>query len=249
MTKSWCEKKRFFFGDLKQFFSLDKCRPPLSPCWDTADLLSLLFLPVQSSLFTLVWAECFDFAQRPKRRGGVNNFSVTLVLIDVGCVERWSVLLFLFVGALENNKEGSYTQLWRLETLNHHWLLPSATTSVDVVRPNKLKFPPSPAREIYVVAYTMMQRSLIFSWNFSWHGSAVDLHIVHSVTLQRILFNWTVHRRRKKHRQLFSLSQYAKERCRESSCHENCRSDRSPQNENASFKASSYGVKWFFSFT
>ena len=36
--------------------------PPLSPCFDTADLLSLLFLPVQSSLFTLLWAE---FLSRP----------------------------------------------------------------------------------------------------------------------------------------------------------------------------------------
>ena len=52
--------------------------PPLSPCLDTADLLSLFFYQ-----FNLPSSLCFEqnfyFAQCPKRQEDVNNFRVTLV--------------------------------------------------------------------------------------------------------------------------------------------------------------------------
>ena len=53
--------------------------PLLSPCLDTADLLSLFFLPVQSSLFTLLWEEFFISSSVQNAKGGGNNFRVTLV--------------------------------------------------------------------------------------------------------------------------------------------------------------------------
>ena len=59
--------------------------PLLSPCLDTGAQLTYFFSlssPVESSLFTLLWGDCFYFAQCPKRQGGVNNFRMTLVYAD-----------------------------------------------------------------------------------------------------------------------------------------------------------------------
>ena len=42
-----------------------------------------LFQPVQSFLFNFLWAQFFYFAQYPKRRGGVNNFRVTLLYVTL----------------------------------------------------------------------------------------------------------------------------------------------------------------------
>ena len=50
--------------------------PVLGQGWPTFSL----FLPIQSSLFTFLWAEFFLFVQCPKRQGGVNKVRVTLVL-------------------------------------------------------------------------------------------------------------------------------------------------------------------------
>ena len=51
----------------------------LGHSWPTFSLT----LPVQSALFTLLWAEFLYFAQCPKHQGGVNSFRVTLHRIFV----------------------------------------------------------------------------------------------------------------------------------------------------------------------
>ena len=52
------------------------------PClraWTPLSYFPSLFLPVQSSLFTLLWAEFFISASVQNAKGDVNNFRVTLV--------------------------------------------------------------------------------------------------------------------------------------------------------------------------